>query len=207
LDVPERAARPFFVFDFCLERMSNKTEELIEMLSPVVAGLGLGLELQGIEFAASQSHGLLRLYIDVASAERMVTVEDCEAVSREVSALLDVNDPISSAYTLEVSSPGLDRLLFTPAQAMRFVGQQAKVALSLPQDGRRRVQGVLLRMDGDLLVLGLPTGAEFAVSFDNIEKARLVPDFSALGLDSTTEPKTPRPRRKRGEKNPVSGNH
>ncbi len=188
-----------FLFSFIPpRRMSTKTDELTALLAPVVEGLGLGLELQGIEFAASRSHGLLRLYIDVASGERHITVEDCEAVSREVSAVLDVNDPIASAYTLEVSSPGLDRLLFTPAQAMRFVGQQAKLALALPQDGRRRVQGAILRMDGSLLVLGLAEGGEFAVSFDNIEKARLVPDYAALGLEMTA-PKPPRPRRKRAE--------
>ena len=187
--------------------MSTKIDELTQMLAPVVEGLGLGLELQGVEFAPSRSHGLLRLYIDVAAADRHVTVDDCEAVSREVSAVLDVNDPIASAYTLEVSSPGLDRLLFTPAQALRFAGQQVKVALALPQEGRRRVQGVILRMDGDLLVLGLAEGSEFAVAFDNIDKARLVPDFAALGLEA--EPKAPRPRRKRADtpnpKNP--GNH
>lgn len=178
--------------------MSTKTDELNAMLAPVVEGLGLGLELQGIEFAASRSHGLLRLYIDVASGDRPVTVEDCEAVSREVSAVMDVNDPIASAYTLEVSSPGIDRLIFTPAQAMRFVGQQVKVTLALPQDGRRRVQGAILRMDGMLLVLGLEGGGEFAVSFDHIDKARLVPDYAALGLE-TAAPKGPRPRRKRAE--------
>ena len=178
--------------------MSSKIDELTAMLAPVVEGLGLGLELQGIEFAPSRSHGLLRLYIDVAAGDRHVTVDDCESVSREVSALLDVNDPIASAYTLEVSSPGIDRLLFTPAQAMRFAGQQVKVALSLPQDGRRRVQGAILRMEGELLVLGLEGGGEFAVAFDNIDKARLVPDYVALGLE-TSAPKAPRPRRKRAE--------
>lgn len=176
----------------------SKTDELTAMLAPVVAGLGLGLELQGIEFAASRSHGLLRLYIDLPAAERAVTVDDCEAVSREVSALLDVNDPIASAYTLEVSSPGLDRLIFNAEQAARFAGQQVKVALALPQDGRRRLQGVILRATEGGMVIGLEGGTEFPVSFDNIDKARLVPDYVALGLAST-EPKTPRPRRKRAD--------
>ncbi|HAI58854.1 MAG TPA: ribosome maturation factor RimP [Xanthomonadaceae bacterium] len=184
--------------------MSSKIEELTAMLAPVVEGLGLGLELQGIEFAPSRSHGLLRLYIDVASGERHVTVDDCEAVSREVSAVMDVNDPIASAYTLEVSSPGLDRLIFNAAQAMRFAGQQVKVALALPQDGRRRVQGAILRMDGGLLVLGIEGGREFAVSFDNIDKARLVPDYVALGLETAT-PKAPRPRRERADR-PIAKN-
>lgn len=186
--------------------MSTKTEELTAMLAPVIEGLGLGLELQGIEFAASRSHGLLRLYIDVPSGERLVTVDDCEAVSREVSAVLDVNDPISSAYTLEVSSPGLDRLLFTPAQALRFVGQQVKVALSLPQDNRRRIQGALVRIDGDLLIVRTAEGTEFAVAFDNIDKVRLVPDFAVLDLE-TTAPRAPRRKRAEAPKPKNPGTH
>ena len=87
---------------------------------------------------------------------------------------------------------------FSAAQFARFVGEQAKVTLKLPQDGRRRVQGAILRTEGDLLVVGLENGGEFAVSFDNIDKARLVPDYAALGLE-TTAPKAPHPRRKRAE--------
>jgi ribosome maturation factor RimP len=174
--------------------MSAKTQEITEMLTPVVASMGL--ELLGIEFVPARAHGLLRLYIDVPGQERPVTVDDCEAVSREVSGQLDVNDPIASAYTLEVSSPGIDRLLFTAGQMGRCVGQQVKAQLALPQDGRRRVQGKLLRMDGDTAVIALENGAEFAVAFDNIEKARLVPDYVALGIDVTGPSKAPRPRRK-----------
>ena len=194
-----------FLFSPFDEAMS-KTEELTTMLSPVVDGLGLGLELQGIEFAPSRSRGLLRLYIDVPTGERHVTVDDCEAVSREVSAVLDVNDPIASAYTLEVSSPGIDRLIFNAAQANRFVGEQVKVALALPQDGRRRVQGTILRAGDEGLVLALESGVEFLAPFDNIDKARLVPDYVALGL-APNEPKAPRPRRKRAEGTPNTGNH
>lgn len=186
--------------------MSTKTDELTAMLAPVVEGLGLGLELQGIEFAPSRSRGLLRLYIDVPSGERPISVEDCEAVSREVSALLDVNDPIAGAYTLEVSSPGLDRLIFNAAQANRFAGEPVKVTLALPQDGRRRLQGRIVRSEGDALLLALDGGGEFAVPFDNIEKARLVPDYAALGL-APNEPKAPRPRRKRATGAAEPGNH
>jgi ribosome maturation factor RimP len=174
--------------------MSAKTQEITEMLAPVVAAMGL--ELLGIEFVPARAHGLLRLYIDVAGQVRPVTVEDCEAVSREVSGILDVNDPITSAYTLEVSSPGIDRLLFTAGQMGRFIGESVKVQLALPQDGRRRVQGKLLRMEGDTAVVALENGAEFAVAFDNIEKARLVPDYVALGIDVAWPSKAPRQRRK-----------
>ena len=121
--------------------MTGKAEEIQALLAPTVASLGL--ELLGVEFVPSGASALLRLYIDVEG--RHVGIEDCEAVSREVSAKLDVEDPISSEYTLEVSSPGIDRPLFTLAHFARFAGEQAKVNLRLPQDGRRRLQGKILR--------------------------------------------------------------
>ena len=167
--------------------MSEKHSEIAELLGPTVESLGL--ELLGIEYLPAPGGATLRLYIDVPATgggepERTVTIEDCETVSREVSAQLDVADPISGNYTLEVSSPGLDRPLFAPAHFARFLGEQAKVGLKLPQDGRRRLQGTILRVDGDTVVFGLD-GAEFAVAADNIDKARLVPDWAALGLAPT----------------------
>ena len=164
--------------------MSDKHSEIVELLAPTIESLGL--ELLGIEYLPAPGGATLRLYIDVAAGQggepaRTVTIEDCEAASREVSAQLDVADPISGNYTLEVSSPGMDRPLFTPAQFGRFIGEQAKVALKLPQDGRRRLQGTILRVEPGTIVFGLD-GAEFAVAADNIDKARLVPDWAALGL-------------------------
>jgi len=160
--------------------MTDKAQDIAALLAPTVGSLGL--ELLGAEYLPSPGGALLRLYIDVpAGEERQVGIEDCEAVSREVSARLDVEDPISGRYTLEVSSPGIDRPLFTPAQFARFAGEQAKVSLKLPQDGRRRLQGRILRADGDTVVLDVD-GAEFAVAAGNIDKARLVPDWAALGL-------------------------
>jgi ribosome maturation factor RimP len=144
----------------------------------------LGLELLGIEYLPAPGGATVRLYIDVPQAEgdaRSVGIEDCEAVSREVSAQLDVEDPIAGNYTLEVSSPGLDRPLFGAAQFARFVGESAKVTLKLPQDGRRRLQGRIERVDGANVVFAVDN-AEFAVDAANIEKARLVPDWVALGL-------------------------
>ena len=93
--------------------MNGKALELQALLDPTVQGLGL--ELLGIEFSPAAGNALLRLYIDAPG--RLVGIEDCEAVSREVSANLDVNDPIASQYTLEVSSPGIDRPLFSAAPA------------------------------------------------------------------------------------------
>jgi ribosome maturation factor RimP len=163
--------------------MSEKTSEIAGLLGPTVESLGL--ELLGIEYLPAPGGATLRLYIDVPAAEgeaaRTVTIEDCEAVSREVSAQLDVADPISGNYTLEVSSPGLDRPLFNLAHFAKFTGSQAKVALKLPQDGRRRLQGDILRVEGRNVVFGLD-GNEFVVDAENIERARLVPDWQALGL-------------------------
>lgn len=170
-------AGPLFVFG---NPMTDKAQDIVALLAPTVGSLGL--ELLGAEYLPSPGGALLRLYIDVPEGEeRQVGIEDCEAVSREVSAQLDVEDPISGHYTLEVSSPGLDRPLFAPAQFERFAGEQAKVGLKLPQDGRRRVQGRILRAEGDTIVFDVD-GTEFAVSAGNIDKARLVPDWVALGL-------------------------
>jgi ribosome maturation factor RimP len=170
----------------------SKADELIEMLTPTVAALKL--ELLGIEFAQSGSRALLRLYIDAEG--RLINIEDCEAVSREVAAILDVNDPISSNYTLEVSSPGIDRPLFKPQHFTRFLGEQAKVNLRLPQNARRRVQGRIAKVEGEVITIA-EEKAEFEIAFDNIEKARLVPDYAAMGLADSKENKPERGSRRR----------
>lgn len=165
--------------------MTDKAAEISRLLAPTVASLGV--ELLGVEYLPGSGNAVLRLYIDVPAADavgespRMVTIEDCEAVSREVSAQLDVEDPISSHYTLEVSSPGIDRPLFGAEQFARFTGESAKVTLRMPQDGRRRLTGRIVRVEGETVVFDIE-GTELAVSVDNVEKARLVPDWEALGL-------------------------
>jgi ribosome maturation factor RimP len=160
--------------------MTDKAHEIAGLLAPTIGSLGL--ELLGVEYLPVPSGAVLRLYIDTPEGEeRAVGIEDCEATSREVSAHLDVADPISGNYTLEVSSPGIDRPLFTAPQFARFQGEGAKVALKLPMDGRRRLQGRIVRVEGDTIVFDVD-GSEFAVAVDNIEKARLVPDWVALGL-------------------------
>ena len=162
--------------------VTDKADEIAALLAPTVAAMGL--ELLGIEYLPAPGGAVVRLYIDVQQAEageRSVGIEDCEAVSREVSAQLDVEDPISGNYTLEVSSPGLDRPLFGAAQFARFVGESAKVALKLPQDGRRRLQGRIARVEGDAVAFDVD-GSELVVDAHNVDKARLVPDWVALGL-------------------------
>ena len=149
-----------------------RNEELTELLTPVVADLGL--ECLGVEYSPSHGNGLVRVYID--AAERAVTVDDCEAVSRQVSATLDVNDPIQGRYTLEVSSPGIDRPLYTPAQFARFIGSEAKIELNLPLNGRRRFQGPI-RAVKDATIVMEQDGTEVEIASGNIHKAKLVPHF------------------------------
>ena len=160
----------------------DKAAEIAALLAPTVRALGL--DLLGAEYLPAPGGAVLRLYIDVPEAEageRSVGIEDCERASREVSAQLDVADPISGYYTLEVSSPGLERPLFGAAQFARYAGAVAKVALKLPQDGRRRLQGTILRVDGEQVAFEVD-GKELVVDVDNIDKAKLVPDWAALGL-------------------------
>jgi ribosome maturation factor RimP len=162
--------------------VSNKADEIAALLSPIVAAMSL--ELLGIEYLPAPGGAVLRLYIDVPENEaqaRSVGIEECEAVSREVSAQLDIEDPISGNYTLEVSSPGLERPLFGAAQFARCVGETAKVTLKLPQDGRRRLQGQISHVQEQRITF-VVDGAEFVVDADNVDKAKLVPDWVALGL-------------------------
>ena len=164
------------------EDVTDKATQLSTLLAPTVESLGL--QLLGIEYLPAPGGSVVRLYLDVPDAEvetRHVTIEDCEAVSREVSARLDVEDPISGNYTLEVSSPGVDRPLFAAAQCARFAGERAKVGLKLPQDGRRRLTGTIVSVDEASITFDVD-GQPIVVAADNIDKARLVPDWAALGF-------------------------
>ena len=145
--------------------MQGKAEQIQALLAPTVASLGL--ELLGVEFVPSGHSALLRLYIDAPG--RLVGIEDCEAASREVSALLDVEDPIESEYTLEVSSPGVDRPLFSVEQFARFLGEEAKVQLRLPQDGRRRMAGRIVAAADGRVTLAVEGIGELSVAMENIE--------------------------------------
>jgi ribosome maturation factor RimP len=152
-------------------RVSSKLEQLQAMLAPVVESLGY--ECWGVEFISQGRHSLLRVYIDHANG---ILVDDCEVVSRQVSAVLDVEDPISSEYTLEVSSPGMDRPLFTLEQFAKHVGEQVKIKLRSPFDGRRNFQG-LLRGVEDQDVVVLVDDHEFLLPIDLIDKANIIPRF------------------------------
>ncbi|MES0873614.1 ribosome maturation factor RimP [Sinimarinibacterium thermocellulolyticum] len=151
--------------------MAVLTKRLQQMLEPVVEALGYELVL--LEFSPSTKSALLRLYIDAPGG---ISIDDCERVSREVAAQLDVEDPISGGYRLEVSSPGLDRPLVKPMHFQRFVGEQVRVQLLVPRDGRRRYIGWLRHAGCDGVRLQTKDGL-VELAYADIERARLVPEY------------------------------
>jgi ribosome maturation factor RimP len=142
-------------------------ERLIALIEPLLGRLGY--ELVELEYGAGPGRGILRVFIDAAAG---IGVDDCERVSREISALLDVEDPIPAAYTLEVSSPGFDRVLRTREHFGRFVGSRVFVELKEPRAGRRRYTGQLLAVDDAGIALAVDR-ERVAVGFAEIGKARL----------------------------------
>lgn len=148
--------------------------KLTDLLQPVVEDLGF--EFVGLEYTGQPTNAVLRVYID---SENGIDLDDCSRVSGEVAAVLDVENPISGHYNLEISSPGLDRPLFTPEQYARFAGERVQLGTFAPVEGRRKFKGRILSVDGDRLFLE-QDGVEVALDFNNIAKARLVPDYDAL---------------------------
>jgi ribosome maturation factor RimP len=142
-------------------------ERLIALIEPLLARLGY--ELVELEYSASRASARVVLYIDAPAG---VGLSDCERVSREVSALLDVEDPIPLRYTLEVSSPGFDRVLRTPAHFARFVGSRISVELKAPRGGRRRYTGTLLSAQDAGIALEVDRQT-VEVVFEEIARARL----------------------------------
>lgn len=146
-------------------------ETLLRLLEPVIEALGY--ELVELEFHPQGRGGLLRIYLD---REGGIGVDDCERASRQVSSVLDVEDPIPGAYTLEVSSPGLDRPLRKAEDYTRFAGQRAKLELLLPRDGRRRFSGTLRGIEGNEVQMEVD-GVIYRLPLADIGKARLIPEF------------------------------
>ena len=151
--------------------MSSKLEQLQALLAPVVEALGY--VCWGVEYISQGRHSLLRVYIDHPNG---ILVEDCEAVSRQVSGVLDVEDPITNEYTLEVSSPGMDRPLFTLEQFAAHAGEQIKVKLRSPFDGRRNFQGLLRGVEDQDVVVQVDEH-EYLLPIEMIDKANVVPRF------------------------------
>jgi ribosome maturation factor RimP len=145
--------------------VENKVEQLIK---PLIEDMGY--ELWGCEYLPQGKHSILRIYIDKSGG---IGIEDCQNVSYEVSALLDVEDPITSHYSLEVSSPGVPRPLFYSWQYQRYIGKTVQVKLYQPFEGRRKYVGAIVSANETELVLLIDDVAQhFSVS--NIVKANLI---------------------------------
>lgn len=159
------------IFYWWVKNLSAKRDKLEEMLRPGVEALGF--ELWGIEH---QSHGrntMLRVYID---SDKGISVDDCAKVSHQISGVLDVEDPIAGEYTLEVSSPGMDRPLYTLDQYARYIGSDINVRLRMAFEGRRKFLGRLVGVEGDEVIVQFEDH-EYLLPFDQIEKAQVVPSF------------------------------
>ncbi|MSR10862.1 MAG: ribosome maturation factor RimP [Gammaproteobacteria bacterium] len=148
--------------------MKNSIAKIVELIEPTVTALGL--ELWGIEHLQQGKYSLLRIYIE---REAGVAIEDCEQVSKQVSALLDVEDPIAGEYTLEVSSPGLERPLFSARQFSQYIGSEVKLRLHSPVQGRRKFKGKIVVVEGDSIRLQAD-GVDYDLSFSDVDKANIV---------------------------------
>ena len=151
--------------------MSAKMKLLQELIEPSVTALGF--ELWGIEFLSQGKHSTLRVYID---SENGITVDDCAAVSHQVSGIMDVEDPIAGNYTLEVSSPGMDRPLFTLEQFEAYAGSVIQVRLRIAFEGRRKFKGVLNGVEGDDILV-VVDNEEYMLPIEYIDRANIIPQF------------------------------
>ena len=163
-------------FLFRANAMRQAPAKLQAVIQPSVETLGY--ELVGIEYLPQGRHSLLRVYID---SENGITIDDCEKASHQISGLLDVEDVVHGQYNLEVSSPGLDRPLFTESQFERFTGQKVKMKLAVPLNGRKKLKGIIRGVSNGNIELEVNDeqldDQVVAVPFSSIDKANLIPDI------------------------------
>ena len=152
---------------------SSSHAQLEEIVRPTVEGLGF--EFWGLEYHSQSGNALLRVYIE---AEAGISVDDCAEVSRQLSVVLDVEDPISSEYRLEVSSPGAARVFFRYEQYQRFVGERVKVKLRQAFDGRKTFTGVLTATANEELTIFVD-GHEYHLPYEWVDSGRVFPDYGA----------------------------
>ena len=151
--------------------MNRRVRDLEQLIAPTIGAMGF--ELWGIDTSGIGSHERVCVYIDSGSG---IAIEDCEAVSRQLSGLLDVDDSFNETYTLEVSSPGLDRILFEDNQFRMHIGQRLNIRLEVPLNGRRRVEGLLVGVEnGELVVTA--DNEEYLIPLEQVRRARVVPQF------------------------------
>ncbi len=153
------------------ESRHSRQQEIEQLIAPVIDALDC--VLWGTELSTRGRNSLLRIYID---REEGVSVEDCEAVSRRVGRLFDVEEPIAGNYTLEVSSPGMDRILFRIEHYAQYVGEKVDVRLVRPFEGRRRLSGIIASVADDEVAIQVED-EEFVLPLEWIQRARIVPRF------------------------------
>ena len=151
--------------------LSSKSVKLEEMLRPGVESLGY--ELWGLDYQSQGRHSTLRVYID---SDNGIGVDDCAKVSHQISGVLDVEDPISGEYNLEVSSPGMDRPLYTLEQFSRYIGSDVSVRLRIAFEGRRKFLGRLVSVEDEDVVIVVDEH-EYLLPHEQIEKANVVPRY------------------------------
>lgn len=149
--------------------MATKDRQIEEMIGTTVEAMGFAL--WGVEYISQGRHSVVRIYIERDSG---ITVDDCAAVSTQVSGIFDVEDPITGEYTLEVSSPGMDRRLFRLDQYADYIGETVDLQLRSPFEGRRKFKGELTGIEGDEVVVKIDDH-EFLLPHDAIDKARVEP--------------------------------
>ena len=149
--------------------MASKDQQIADMLQPTV--VALGYQLWGVEYTPQGKHSIVRVFIDSPTG---ISVDDCANVSGQVSSILDVEDPITGEYTLEISSPGMDRLLFKLEQYPVYVGETVELRLRSAFEGRRKFKGILKGIEGDEVVIQIDDH-DFLLPFGAIEKARVQP--------------------------------
>lgn len=151
-----------------------KQDKLSELLAPIVEDLGF--RFWGLEYQVRKVDALLRVYIDSPNG---ISVDDCAAVSHEVAGILDVEEPISMAYILEVSSPGMDRILFSAQQFSEFLGDDVKMKLNQMVDGRRKIKGKIASVDNEKITIQ-SDDEQITIAFDQIMRARINPGFDGV---------------------------
>jgi len=149
--------------------VATKDQQITDMLETTIEALGFAL--WGVEYLSQGRHSLVRIYIDAPNG---ITVDDCATVSEQVGGVFDVEDTITGEYTLEVSSPGMDRLLFKLEQYPGYVGEIVELRLRGAFEGRRRFKGVLKGIEGEEVVIQVDDH-EYLLPHSAIEKARIQP--------------------------------
>jgi ribosome maturation factor RimP len=166
--------------------MSSVQNKLTTLIAPVVESLGC--ELWGLEYLVQGRQATLRVYIEKAKVDNIdetaddakkelgIGLHDCEKVSRQISSVLDVEDPIASHYTLEVSSPGMDRPLFSLSHYESSVGEKVSIKLSRKFEERKNFTGVIVGVENDEVILRVDD-EEYVLPVELIDKANIIPTF------------------------------